>query len=87
MLVPSANKFIGETLGYAGLLDVKGGKLIKMHRFDNIAVPIDKDEFIMGGDHMVFAGNIKDILELQNTHGLVKGEEVLNIVYPLTPLP
>ncbi len=79
MLVPSANKFIGETLGYAGLLDVKGGKLIKMHRFDNIAVPIDKDEFIMGGDHMVFAGNIKDILELQNTHGLVKGEEVLNI--------
>ena len=79
MLVPSTNKFIGETLGYAGLLDVKGGRLIKMHHFDNIAVPINKDEFIMGGDHMVFAGNTKDILELQNTHGLVKGEEVLNI--------
>ena len=79
MLVPSTNKFIGETLGYAGLLDVKGGRLIKMHHFDNVAVPIDKNEFIMGGDHLVFAGNIKDILELQNTHGLVKGEEVLNI--------
>ena len=79
MLVPSSNKFIGETLGYAGLLDVKGGRLIKMHHFDNVAVSIDKNEFIMGGDHLVFAGNIKDILELQNTHGLVKGEEVLNI--------
>ncbi|MBR5394776.1 MAG: SLC13/DASS family transporter [Bacteroidaceae bacterium] len=79
MLVPSTNKFIGETLGYAGLLDVKGGRLIKMHHFDNVAVPIDKNEFIMGGDHLVFAGNIKDILELQNTHGLMKGEEVLNI--------
>ena len=79
MLVPSTNKFIGETLGYAGLLDVKGGRLIKMCHFDNVAVPIDKNEFIMGGDHLVFAGNIKDILELQNTHGLVKGEEVLNI--------
>ena len=79
MLVPSTNKFIGETLGYAGLLDVKGGRLIKMHHFDNVAVPINEDEFIMGGDHMVFAGNIKDILELQKTHGLVKGEEVLNI--------
>ena len=79
MLVPSTNKYIGETLGYAGLLDVKGGRLIKMHHFDNVAVPIDKNEFIMGGDHLVFAGNIKDILELQNTHGLVKGEEVLNI--------
>lgn len=79
MLVPSTNKFIGETLGYAGLLDVKGGRLINMHHFDNVAVPIDKNEFIMGGDHMVFAGNIKDILELENTHGLVKGEEVLNV--------
>jgi di/tricarboxylate transporter len=79
MLVPSNNKFIGETLGYAGLLDVKGGKLIRMRHFDNVAVPIEENEFIMGGDHMVFAGNIKDILELQNTHGLVKGEEVLNI--------
>ena len=79
MLVPSNNKFIGETLGYAGLLDVKGGRLIKMHHFDNVAVPLNENEFIMGGDHLVFAGNIKDILELQNTHGLVKGEEVLNI--------
>ena len=79
MLVPSTNKFIGETLGYAGLCNVKGGKLIKWRHFDNIAVPINENEFIMGGDHMVFAGNIKDILELQNTHGLVKGEEVLNI--------
>ena len=58
---------------------MKGGRLIKMHHFDNVAVPIDKNEFIMGGDHMVFAGNIKDILELQNTHGLQKGEEVLNV--------
>ena len=79
MLVPSTNKFIGETLGYAGLLDVKGGRLIKMRHFDNVVVPIDKNEFIMGGDHLVFAGRIKDILELQNSHGLVKGEEVINV--------
>ena len=79
MIVPSDNKYIGETLGYAGLLDVKGGRLIKMHHFDNVAVPINENEFIMGGDHLVFAGQIKEILELQDTHGLVKGEEVLNI--------
>ena len=79
MIVPSNNKFIGETLGYAGLHDVKGGRLIKWHHFDNVAVPINENEFVMGGDHMVFAGSIKDILELQNTHGLVKGEEVLNV--------
>ena len=30
LLVPSDNKLIGETLGYAGLMDVKGGRLVKM---------------------------------------------------------
>ena len=79
MLVPSDNKFIGETLGYAGLCNVKGGRLIKMHHFDNVPVPIKENEFIMGGDHMIFAGQIKEILELQKTHGLVKGEEVINV--------
>ncbi|MBR1395898.1 MAG: SLC13/DASS family transporter [Prevotella sp.] len=79
LIVPSDNKFIGETLGYAGLLDVKGGRLIKMHHFDNVKVPIDENEFIMGGDHMVFAGQIKDIMELSMTHGLVLGDEVINV--------
>ena len=79
MLVPSDNKFIGETLGYAGLQEVKGGRLLKWHHFDNVAVPIDKNEFIMGGDHLVFAGQIKDIMELTKTHGLVVGSEVVNV--------
>ena len=79
LIVPSDNKYIGETLGYAGLLDVKGGRLIRMHHFDNVKVPIDKDEFIMGGDHMVFAGQIKDIMEMSKTHGLIVGDEVINV--------
>ena len=79
LLVPSDNKHIGETLGYAGLLNVKGGRLIKMHHFDNVKVPIVEDEFIMGGDHLVFAGQIKDIMELTKSHGLTVGEKVINI--------
>ena len=55
LIVPSDNKYIGETLGYAGLLDVKGGRIIRMRHFDNVKVPIDADEFIMGGDHMVIS--------------------------------
>ena len=79
LIVPSDNKYIGETLGYAGLLDVKGGRLIRMHHFDNVKVPIEENEFIMGGDHMVFAGQIKDIMELSKTHGLIVGDEVINV--------
>ena len=79
MLVPSNNKFIGETLGDAGLCNVKGGRLVKMFHFDNIGVPIEENEFILGGDHMIFAGQIKEILELEKSHGLVKGGEVINV--------
>ena len=79
LIVPSDNKFIGETLGYAGLMNVEGGKLVKMHHFDGVQVPINENEFIMGGDHMVFAGQIKAIKELTKTHGLILGDEVVNI--------
>ena len=50
-----------------------------MHHFDKVPVPINANEFIMGGDHLVFAGHIKDILELTKSHGLVVGEEVINV--------
>ena len=33
----------------------------------------------MGGDRLVFAGHIKDIMELTKTHGLIVGEEVVNV--------
>ena len=79
MLVPSNNKYIGETLGYAGLLNVKGGRLIKMRHFDNVVVPIEENEFIMGGDHLVFAGQPKAIMELCESHGLILGDEVVNV--------
>ena len=79
MIVPSDNKFIGETLGYAGLMNVKGGRLLRMYHFDKVEVPIEEGEFIMGGDHLVFAGQVKEIMELTKTHGLVLGEEVVNV--------
>ena len=79
LVVPSNNKFIGETLGKAGLVDVKGGRLIKMHHFDDVAVPIDADEYIMGGDHLLFAGQVNELMELTHTHGLVLGDSFVHI--------
>lgn len=48
LLVPSDNPYIGQTLGEAGLLHVKGGNLIEMYHFDKIPTPITEDEPIMG---------------------------------------
>ena len=69
--VPSDNKFIGETIGDAGLLNVKGGSLIEIYHFDDVQSPVSEEEYIMGGDHLVFAGQIDEILDLKKTHGLV----------------
>ena len=55
MLVPSDNKYIGKKLGDTGLLDVKGGSLISMYHFDNVPASISKDEYVMGGDRLVYA--------------------------------
>ena len=72
--VPSDNPHIGETLGEAGLFHVKNGSLIEMHHFDESPVPITEDEPIMGGDHLVYAGQIDDLIELAYTHQLVSAD-------------
>ncbi len=73
--VPSDNPHIGQTLGEAGLYNVSGGSLIKMSHFDSILVPIVEDEPIMGGDHLVYAGQIDEIIEMAKQHQLVSDYE------------
>ena len=69
--VPSDNPHIGKTLAEAGLFHVKGGSLIELYHFDDVPMPVSEDEYLMGGDHLVYAGQIDEILELRNSHGLV----------------
>ena len=72
--VPSDNPYIGKTLGEAGLFHVKGGSLIEMYHFDNIPSPVREDEYIMGGDHLVYAGQIDEIIEMAYNHQLVSAD-------------
>lgn len=71
LLVPTDCPLVGRTVGEAGLLSVKGGRLLEIVRFDKeVTSPVPADDFIMGGDRLVYAGQIDDILELRNSHGL-----------------
>ena len=72
--VPSDNKYIGQTLGEAGLFHVKGGSLIEMYHFDEMPTPVTEDEPVMGGDHLVYAGEIDEIIEMAYNHGLVSAD-------------
>ncbi len=72
LLVPTDCTHIGETVEEAGLYHVNGGQLIEIVRFDReVTSPVPRDEFILGGDRLVYSGQINAILELRNSHGLV----------------
>ena len=62
--VPSDNPLVGQTLSEAGLYNISGGSLIKMCHFDNVPTPVTEDEPIMGGDHLVYAGKIDEIIQM-----------------------
>lgn len=72
LLVPSDCPSIGQTLEEAGLYDVDGGHIIELLRFDKeIISPVMKDEFIMGGDRLIYTGRPEKILQLRSSHKLV----------------
>ncbi len=74
LLVPSDNPHIGETLNEAGLNDVRGGNLIEVVHYDEFLSPADGEEIVMGGDRLIYSGQIDEILDLKDSHGLVSAD-------------
>lgn len=74
MLVPSDNKYIGQTIADAGLAEVRGGRLIELIHFDTVISPVPADEPLMGGDRLVYAGQVDEILDARDSHGLVNAD-------------
>ncbi len=76
LLVPSECPLVGNTIEESHLDNVKGGHLIEIVRFDKeIISPVSKGEFILGGDRLIYSGQIDSILELRKLHGLVSASE------------
>lgn len=72
LLVPTNNPMVGQSVGECGLMDVRGGRLVEIVRFDKeIISPVSPDEFVLGGDRLIYSGQIDSILELRETHHLV----------------
>ena len=74
LLVPADNAHIGQTVAEAGLTSVRGGSLIEISHFDDVTLPARDDEPIMGGDRLIFSGQIDELLELRSSHGLVSAD-------------
>ena len=74
LLVPADNPNIGKQIAEAGLKNIRGGRLIEIIHFDEVLSPVPDEEPIMGGDRLVFAGQVDEILDLKKTHGLVNAD-------------
>lgn len=76
LLVPSTCPHIGKTLKESGLYHPKGGSLIELLRFDKEVIsPVSPDEFIFGGDRLIYSGDVEDILQLRKEKGLVSASK------------
>ena len=76
LLVPSDNPHVAKRVGQLGLNNVRGGSLIELRHFDDdkLLSPVPDKEPLMGGDRLVFAGQIDELLELKKTYGLVSAD-------------
>ena len=54
--------------------DVRGGNLIEVVHYDEFVSPANGEEILMGGDRLIFSGQIDEILDLKHSHGLVSAD-------------
>ncbi len=72
LLVPTMSSLVGQTVKEAGLNHVDGGHLIEIIRLDHeVVTAVDDEEFIFGGDRLIFSGDIEKIMNLRETYQLV----------------
>lgn len=72
LMVPTMSSLVGKTLKEAGLDKVNGGHLIEIIRMDREVITIiDDEEFIFGGDRLIFSGDVEKILALRDEYQLV----------------
>lgn len=72
LMVPTMSDMVGLTIKEAGLNKIDGGHLVEIIRLDReVITMVSDDEYIFGGDRLIFSGDIEKILTLRNARGLV----------------
>ncbi len=77
MRVTADSEYVGQTIEEAGLTNVRGGSLIEIKHYDDrkLVSPVPADEVLMGGDHLVFAGQIDELLDMEKSYGFVNADK------------
>lgn len=70
ILVPSNNNAVGKTVGELGFDNLPYGHLVSIYHYDHDVVsPVTPNNYILGGDRLVFSGNIQELIDLRDRMG------------------
>lgn len=70
MIVEPGGPLDGVTVAEGGLRHLQGVFLVAVERNDRRIAPVSPDEVILGDDRLLFAGDVRRVLDLQSTRGL-----------------
>ncbi len=74
MRVDSTGSVAGKSVQDAGLRSLKGVYLVEIERPDRLIAPVSPAQTLRGGDTLVFAGGVDDIVDIQGIDGLTTAE-------------
>jgi di/tricarboxylate transporter len=65
----------GTTVADAGLRDLAGVYLVQLERAGRVLAPVPPNEVLAGGDRLMFAGDVGQVVDLQRMRGLESAEQ------------
>ena len=74
MMVDLDGPIVGKSVEEAGLRRLTGVYLIEIRRGGRVRAAVSSRELLVGGDRLIFAGDVSSVVDLQNMRGLSLAE-------------
>lgn len=75
MMVDDSSPMIGQSIEEAGLRQLPAMFLIEIVRDERLMTVVSPKEILMAGDRLIFAGDVRSVVDLKNFHGLRLAED------------
>lgn len=74
MVVEEGSPLAGQSIEAAGLRQLPGMYLIEIDRDGRLMTAVSPQEILHSGDRLIFAGDVRSVVDLKNIHGLKLAE-------------
>lgn len=75
MEVEADSPLCGQSIEEAGLRQLPSMFLVEIERAERLITAVSPREILRAGDHLIFAGDVRSVVDLKNIHGLKVAEK------------